>query len=344
MELKVAFIGFGHVAREFARLLESRKALLREEHGLTWRTTGIATRRHGCIISSANVDLNEALQCVEDGKRLVNLQGATEAQDAYQVIQTCEADIIFETTPLNPMDGEPAATYIRLALEHRLNVITANKGPIACVYSELKSLAAKHQVHFCFEGAVMDGTPIFNLRQYCLPAIQVLGFAGVFNSTTNFILSGMETGRSFAECLEEAKRLGIAEANSDYDIDGWDAAVKTVALANVFLNADLHPREVAPCGIRHLTTKAIQMARRQGQAIRLIGRAQSDGEKVKITVAPEAVDADSLFATLRDTSSALTLKTDLMGELSIVEHSPLLTQTAYALLTDMLRIHQELKV
>jgi homoserine dehydrogenase len=188
----------------------------------------------------------------------------------------------------------------------------------------------------------MDGAPVFNLMHYCLPATQVLSFAGVLNSTTNIILSGMEAGRSFADCLEQAKQLGIAEANSDYDIDGWDTAVKAVALANVFMNADLHPQKISPCGIRSISNVDVQTTRHRGKSIRLIGRAHAEGQNVKITVAPEEVDADSLFASLRDTSSALTIKTDLMGELSIVEHRPLLQQTAYALLSDMLQIHREL--
>ncbi len=343
MELKLAFIGFGNVAREFARLLESRRTLLRQAYGLTWRTTGIATQRQACVISDSTLDLREALQCLEGNHRLVHLQGATEVADAFQLIQSCNATILFETTPLSPLDGEPAATYIRRALERSIHVVTANKGPIACAYRELRNLAATWRVKFRFEGSVMDGAPIFNLRQYCLPVTQVLGFAGVLNSTTNIILSGMEAGRSFAEGLEEAKQLGIAEANSDYDIDGWDTAVKAVALANVLMNADLHPQKISPCGIRSITREDVQAAHRKGKSIRLLGRAQAQGQQVRITVAPEEIDGASLFATLRDTSSALTFKTDLMGELSVVEHRPLLTQTAYALLTDLIRIHEELK-
>jgi homoserine dehydrogenase len=342
MDLKIAFIGFGNVAREFARLLESRKAILEEQYGMRWRTRGIATQRHGSVILDSDLDLPEALRCVENGHQLVSLKGATAVSDAVSLIQVCDADIIFETTPLSPMDGEPAATYLRRTLQRSISVITANKGPIACAYRELKELAAARQCHFRFEGAVMDGAPIFNLLEYCLPATRVLSLAGVLNSTTNMILSGLETGRPFNECLEEARRLGIAEAESDYDLDGWDTAVKAVALANVFMNGEVRPQEVSPCGIRSVTPEAIRQARNQGKTIRLIGRAQADDGRIKVTVAPEEVDDGSLFAGLRGTSSALTIKTDLMGELTMVEHQPFLQQTAYALLSDMLRVHEEL--
>src|ERR1044072_9743529 len=121
MDLKLAFIGFGNVARECARLLESRQELLQKQYGLTWRTQGIATLSHGSVISSSGLDLNAALQCAESGNRLVNVKSTTEVSDAVQLIQACDADIIFETTPLSPMDGEPAATYLKGALERSIN-------------------------------------------------------------------------------------------------------------------------------------------------------------------------------------------------------------------------------
>jgi homoserine dehydrogenase len=242
------------------------------------------------------------------------------------------------------LDGEPAATYIRQAFKRGFNVVTANKGPIACAYQELKALAAKHSVKFRFEGTVMDGTPIFNLQEYCLPATEITGFAGVLNSTTNVILTGMEAGRSFAESLEEAQKLGIAEANADYDIDGWDAAVKAVALANVLMNAAIHPRDISPQGIRGLSLDQLNQARQAGKVMRLITRAAASLQGVKITVAPEAVPRQAIFGNLQGTSNALLLQTDLMGELVIVENHPGITQTAYALLSDMIRICQELNL
>ncbi|MEW6127796.1 MAG: homoserine dehydrogenase [Acidobacteriota bacterium] len=342
MQLKLAFIGFGNVAREFARLLASRQTLLNEIYGVQWRTTGIATHRHGSIITDSDIDLMEATERVERHHQLSGISDITEITDAEELIQRADADIIFETTPLSPLDGEPATTYIRAALRLGIHVITANKGPIACAYHELQSLAEKQAAKFHFEGTVMDGTPIFNLHRFGLPATEILGFSGVLNSTTNVILSAMEAGSTFAEGLLEAQQLGVAEANADYDIDGWDAGVKAIALANVLMNAELHPRNLSPTGIREVTLKAVQSARAAGKTIRLIARAERRGEKVEIQVAPEITNVGSLFATLQGTSSALSITTDLMGEISLVEHHPKLRQTAYALLSDMLSIHRQL--
>ena len=340
MELNLAFIGFGSVARAFARMLGERQKSLADEYGLRWKTTAIATANHGCITSNAGIDLLEAVACVERGRSLAELPKSIIATDPIAVIENCRADILFETTPLNADDGEPAVDFIGRALARGLHVVTANKGPIAFAYSDLRSLAATRGVRFLFEGTVMDGTPIFNLAEYCLPGVRVLGFSGVLNSTTNLILTGMESGRSFEESLVEAQRLGIAEANADYDIDGWDAAVKAVALANVLMNADARPADVAREGIRKVTVKDLESAAASGMVIRLIARGQRSGDVVKLSVNPERVPLSSALGSVRGTSNVLVLDTDLMGEIAIVENDPGIEQTAYALLSDMIRIRE----
>lgn len=342
MKLKLAFIGFGNVARAFARMLEKRQAALELSYGLRWKTTAIATANHGCILSSAGIDLLEAVHCIERAGNLVGLPGSLAVPDRLALIASCDADILFETTPLNASDGEPATTHIRVALARGVNVITANKGPLAFAYSELKSLATKLGTSFRFEGTVMDGAPVFNLVGECLPGVRVLGFSGVLNSTTNLILTGMEAGRSFEESLAEARNRGIVEANADYDIDGWDASVKAVALANVLLNANARPDDVTREGIRAVDSKEIRKASESGMVVRLVARGTLLSDAVKLTVAPERVPIGSVLGSVSGTSNALAIETDLMGEIAIVENNPGVDQTAYALLSDMIRIHERL--
>ena len=184
----------------------------------------------------------------------------------------------------------------------------------------------------------MDGTPVFNLVERCLPAVKVLGFGGVLNSTTNHILTGMESGRSFYECLAEAQDRGIAEATPDYDIDGWDAAMKAVALANVLMNADASPLEVAREGIRGITAEQLKSAAANNCALRLVARASVSPRGINLSVAPEAVSLSSPLGSVQGTSNVLVLQTDLMGELAIFETDPGVEQTAYALLSDLLSI------
>ena len=342
MNLQFAFIGFGNVARAFARMLAERELELEFRYGLRWQTTAIATANHGCITSNAGIDLIQAAACVERGGDLAELPESVAAADPLAVIENCNADIVFETTPLSAIDGEPATTHIRRALTRCIHVVTANKGAIAFAYSELKSLAAETGTLFRFEGTVMDGAPVFNLVEQCLPGVRVLGFSGVLNSTTNLILTGMESGCSFEESLAEARRRGIAEANADYDIDGWDAAVKAVALANVLMVADSRPVDVDRDGIRNVRVEDIERAAGSGMAIRLVARGKRSTDGVKLAVAPERVPRNSALGSVCGTSNVLMLETDLMGEIAILENEPGTGQTAYALLSDMIQIHEYL--
>jgi homoserine dehydrogenase len=344
MDLRLAFIGFGNVARAFARILNLRESQIARDYDLQFKTTAIATTRHGCIISSDGIDLLEAIACVESDGTLTELGDSLSVTDSVALIECCNADIIFETTPLNPVSGEPAITHIRSALTRGIHVVTANKGPIAFAYRELKSLAYQRRASFRFEGTVMDGTPVFNLVESCLPGAQVLGFGGVLNSTTNLILTGMESGRSFEESLAEAQHRGIAEANADYDIDGWDAAVKAVALANVLMDSDSRPSDVRREGIRGIEVEDLKSATAAGMAVRLVARGNRTSNGVELTVAPEKVPLASVLGSVRGTSNALVLETDLMGEIAIVETDPGVAQTAYALLSDLISIRKGMRV
>jgi homoserine dehydrogenase len=219
-------------------------------------------------------------------------------------------------------------------------VVTANKGPVAFAYHGLARAAARAQRSFLFEGAVMDGVPIFNLVRRTLPAVQILGFRGVVNSTTNFIITAMEQGQPFEDALSEMQARGVAEADASLDVDGWDAAAKTAALANVLLDANITPRQVDRRGIGPDTGAAAKRARAEGRRLKLVARAERKGRRVTASVGPEELSGDDLLAGLEGQQNALILRTDLLEEIAIVQRSGSLTQTAYALLSDLISIAQ----
>jgi homoserine dehydrogenase len=184
--------------------------------------------------------------------------------------------------------------------------------------------------------------PIFNLARETLPAVRILGFRGVVNSTTNFILTAMEQGQRFEAALAEMQARGVAEADASLDVDGWDAAAKTAALANVLLDANITPHDVERRGIGPGTLGRVQRARAQGRRLKLVAQAQRDGRTVTARVAPEILAGDDLLAGLEGQQNALILKTDLLEEIAVVQRSGSLTQTAYALLSDLISIERGL--
>jgi len=342
MKLKLAFIGMGNVGRAFLRLLQSKRDELEQNHGITCVVTAIATARHGSLVSHAGLDPGDLAHGIGSGADIEAVADSEPVTDASEAIARCSADILFETTTLNPVDGEPAVTHIRSAILRGISVVTANKAPVAYAYRELSRLAADNDVMFRFEGTVMDGCPVFNLAEFCLPGARVLSLSGVLNSTSNLILTGMEKGRSMAECLLEAQRFGIAEANPDHDLDGWDAMIKIVALANVLMPGDQPVTVADRQGIKHLTEADVARALADGQAVRLVARAETSSSGTAITVRPERVPRSSVLGCVHGTSNVLIIDTDLMGEIAVVENDPGIGQTAYALLSDMMTIHQKL--
>jgi homoserine dehydrogenase len=174
--------------------------------------------------------------------------------------------------------------------------------------------------------------------------VQILGFRGVVNSTTNYILTAMEAGQGFNEALAEMQGTGIAEADASLDVDGWDAAAKTAALANVLLGARLTPRTVERQGIGASTGHRAASARAAGRRLKLVARAGRERGGVSARVALEELTDDDLLAGLEGQQNALVFHTDLLGEIAIVQRGGGLTQTAYALLSDLITIGRDVSV
>ncbi|WP_376790001.1 homoserine dehydrogenase [Thermoflexus sp.] len=336
---RVALIGFGAVGRAFARLLLRKHEELCHRYDLDIRVTGIITNRRGAAWDAEGLDLAAALEAVERGGDLSALSQSPAPQETLAFIERCPADVVVEITVLDPRTGQPATDHVRAALRSGRHVVTANKGPLAFAYRELRELARSRGRAFLFESTVMDGAPLFSLVREGLPATRILGFRAILNSTTNFILTRMEEGIPFEEAVRQAQAIGIAEADPSNDIDGWDAAVKTCVLANVWMEADLRPDQVERTGIRGIRPEDLAAAWREGRRIRLVCTAERDEDgAVRARVAPEAVPLEDLLAHVRGTSSVITMRTDTLKQLTLIEHEPEPAQTAFGILADLINV------
>jgi homoserine dehydrogenase len=182
----------------------------------------------------------------------------------------------------------------------------------------------------------MDGVPVFSMFPYGLPATDIRGFSGVLNSTTNVVLTEIEKGRTMDEAVKRAQAMGIAETDPTADLDGWDAAVKVVALAIVLMGANARLEQVQRTGIRELSEEKIRSVRAAGMRYKLVCRAERRGDGVDCSVRPEMLLASDPLANLEGSSSAIRFDLDVFG-LSLVEHNPGVEATGYGLLADFLR-------
>lgn len=337
-EYNLALLGFGNVGRALARLLMRKREELSSRYGLGFKITAIATRTHGMAINYTGLDVEEALGIIEQpakGERsLERLSREPAPRNAMDFIQRCGAQVLFENTPVNYESGQPAVDHLRCALENHMHAITANKGPVVHAYRELTELAERQGRKFYFESAVMDGAPIFSLFREALPAARLRAFTGVLNSTTNLILTRMESGESFADALAYAQKIGIAETDPSGDVDGWDAAVKVAALVTVLMDLPLKPQQVERQGIRAITQEDIQHATREGMRWKLVCSARQTGDGVEARVSPQMVAPESPLYQAQGTTSIIQFETDVLGKLSLIEENPGPETTAYGLLAD----------
>jgi homoserine dehydrogenase len=316
--LKLAFIGYGNVGRSLDRLIRSR----RREFPFT--ITGIHTLRHGTAVDRDGLGAEPAF-----GPRAASVE---------EFLDAAQAQIAVELTTLNPSDGQPAIAHIRAAFARKMHVATANKGPLAHAYAELRDEAARAGVGFRFESAVMDGAPVFNLWRPTLPGVKVLGFTGVLNSTTKVVIETMERGGSFDDGLARARAMGVTEADGAFDVEGWDSAAKTAALANVLMDARTTPQQVSTRGITRLTPERMREINAEGKTVRLVSRGRRNGSGLTLRVRAEVLERGDLLACTPGTSNLLLFHTDLMGTFGTVSIEPGVGQTAYGVFSDIVNL------
>ncbi|HEX5641734.1 MAG TPA: hypothetical protein VFZ86_05255 [Thermoleophilia bacterium] len=355
--LKLCLLGFGSVARALCELLAAQERVLAGRHGLRVLISAVGTRR-GSLLDPDGMTPAEALAAIGDGPAPPQAP-----RPAPGLLAASEADVLVELTVMGDLSGvgAGAATYRPAATDHVLeafrlgmDVVTANKGPIAWSWPEVSDAAAASGRRIRFESTVMDGLPVFSLLEYALPDCTVLGFEAVFNGTTNFIIDAMGAGRTFDDALAQTQAEGYAEADPSNDIDGWDAASKAAALANVAMHACLTPADVERESLRDVPLERIVVARRAGRRLRLVCSVWREGEAgeaspagpdaphgsgpVRARLRAEELDIEHPLAAVSGESLGALLHTDLMADVLVSERHALVPQTAYGVYADLLHL------
>lgn len=332
-EVKLCLLGFGHVAQRFCEIVADRSQELAERHGLRLLVTAVGTGRHGSLTDPVGIPPGSVLERYHQG--VPGFEGHQIA--ATTLISESRADVLIESTPLEH-GGTAAISHLECAFDSGLDVITVNKGPIAWAYERMRTHANERSRRLRFEGITMDGCPVYNLAEFCLPGDRITGFRGVLNSTTNYALDAMATGATLDQAIDEAKAKGIAESDPSHDVEGHDAAAKVAALANVLLDAGITPDSVRRDSIGRLTPDDVATVISGGHRLRVVCSATLTHDQVTAQVSLEQLTSDDPLYSISGTSSALILKTELAGTIEIVERDGLLTQTAYAVYSDLLTL------
>jgi homoserine dehydrogenase len=230
--------------------------------------------------------------------------------DPYQVVRDPNIDIVVEL-----IGGDTLARELVLeAINQGKHVVTANKALLAKHGNEIFAAASARGVMVAFEAAVAGGIPIIKAIREGLTANRIEWVAGIINGTTNFILSEMRTrGLPFAEVLAEAQRLGYAEADPTFDIEGVDAAHKLTLLASLAFGVPVQFDKAYVEGISQLAQEDIAHAERLGYRIKLLGMTRRRPDGIELRVHPALVPAERLLANVEGPMNAVLVRGDAVG-------------------------------
>jgi homoserine dehydrogenase len=335
---RLILIGFGSAGQGLAQILRYHGDWLARRYGVHLRIVGVATRARGVVYDPDGIAPADLLDATEREGHLRRLPAHRE-WSTLDLVEQAAADVLVELSPTDLESGEPATSYIRAAFARGMHAITANKGPIALHFAELRRLAAEASLYLGFEGTVMSGTPALRVGWSTLAGCEILELRGIVNGTTNYILTQMESGMSYADALVEAQRLGYAEADPSGDVEGYDAAAKAVIMANVLMNARIGFANVERMGITTLTRDTIAAARASGDRWKLIARVWREGDHVRASVQPTRLPLSHPLANVGGATNALTFTTDLLGDVTLIGPGAGGAPTGFAVLSDILEMH-----
>ena len=340
--VRFALIGIGNIGRNLLDILVHRQTWLAADYGLEFALVGAADSS-GAAIDSRGLDMARLrdLKLVGEGASRYPLVGK-DGLSALEMVEAVDAQLVVDASPTNLRDGEPGLSCVRAALSARRHVVTANKGPLVLAYGELTSVAREMGVRLLFSGTVAGGLPTVNIGVRDLAGSGVTRVEGLFNGTTNYILTRMEEeGIPYEEALRGAQKAGIAEADPTLDVDGWDAANKLVIIANSVLRRRTTLEDVSVEGIRRIGLDDLRQARARGRAIKLLSMAERRGDDWALSVAPVALEMSHPLARARRWEMGVVYYTDYMGTISAIIEEKGPVPTSAAVLRDMVNIYAD---
>jgi homoserine dehydrogenase len=292
--LRVGIAGLGTVGASVARVLRDKAAEL--------------TRQCGRDIVVSAVSARDPKR-----DRGVDVSAAKWFDDPVKMAQTAEIDVFIE---LIGGDEGPARLSVKAALEAGRHVVTANKALLAKHGVALAEIAEKKGVLLNYEAAVAGGIPVIKTMREAMAGNSVNRVFGILNGTCNYILTRMEAeGISFDACLKDAQRLGYAEADPTFDIEGHDTAHKLSILTSLAFGTKIAANDIYMEGISNITQADIRAAGDLGYRIKLLGVAQRTESGIEQRVHPTMVPTASVIAQVHGVTNAVAIETDILGEL-----------------------------
>ena len=315
-ELNVALLGLGTVGSGVVKIIEENREQIQET-------------------MNKNINIRHILVRDKSRQRPINVSNYNLTEDIDEILNDDSIDIIVEV-----MGGiEPTVDWLKRALSQKKHVVTANKDLLAVHLNVLEDLAQENDVALKYEASVAGGIPIVNAINNGLNANNISKFMGILNGTSNFILSKMTKEQtSFEDALDEAKRLGFAEADPTDDVEGIDAARKVVITSYLSFNRVINLDDVARHGISDVEPSDIKVADDLGYKIKLIGKGTYKHGQVQASVSPTLINKSHQLAAVEDEFNAIYVIGDAVGETMFYGKGAGSLATGSAVVSDLLNV------
>jgi homoserine dehydrogenase len=329
MIFRVGLIGKGHVGTSLLELFNRKKNLIEKRLKSHIVLTAVFNSK-GALINQKGLD---PAKIIGNNLKVTKMKEWQENISVIDNISKENFDILIETTPTNVETGEPATTHIFKALNHKIDVITSNKGPLFLYYTQLKSLAEKNMCFLKFDATVACFLPIISIKKLLLGS-EITHIKAILNGTSNFILSQMSNnGLNFTSALQYAQKLGYTESDPNLDIHGLDAAGKIVILANELLDWKKTIKDVQIEGISDITLQKIKTASVNGCKIKLISVAKNN----ELYVKPCLIKPSSLL-NLDGNLNGILLQTKHGGPIILIGNGAGSFEAASAIINNLIEI------
>ncbi|ETO08295.1 homoserine dehydrogenase [Reticulomyxa filosa] len=377
-EIRLVLLGFGNVNQELCRIISTKSEQLRLCYGVNLNVVGVSDSRHA-LFNRKGFNLSSLVSTKQKEKTLESVasqQSVSKYTDTLEMMSKnwSNFELLVDSSPMNLQTGEPGLSCVRQALKRGKQVVLANKSPLVVAFDELTTTQdATKSCWIKYSATTCGGLPVINVITRDLmtnknkPMCHLKKIEGIFNSTTNFILTQMfnhakqshkntlaenngpihkqQHGSTFDRTLQEAIRRGIAEADPSNDIKGFDTCAKLYIILKSFGVRDIafeKMKDQYTRGIDLVDDSLIQSALRQGKVIRLIAKAFPQPQSTQthppwnISVSPELVDEHSFLGRCEETDMCIQIETDLFDTISMKTNEWGVTPTAAAVLRDIL--------
>ncbi len=332
--LKVAVLGLGNVGQNFIRILSDSAVHIRESCGSDIEIAFVADST-GIV----KVDPGRTYANILLAKRAQNIQSLGEPATIEQVLDS-GIDAIIDVSSASK-DGNRELEIFRAAIDRGINIVTANKSPLALHWTDIVPYARDRNVRVLFEATVAGGVPLFNFAKYSCGPSRIIKFRGIVSLTANFVLKMMHSGTSFEEAVKKAQEMGVAETDYTDDTSGLDGARKTVILANALFDRGYSLKDIKYSGIPEVDLSALAS---EGDRLRLFTSITSEEETLEISTGFGLLDQGDFLLSLGESALGYEIETDNNGVLRLSSAHDGPRETAAAVVNDVMILARERKV